>query len=160
MSHNCTSDVTLLGFFSSLIILALYSYRDIPLHNNSSSHFIYEDLHYLGNPFPDKKLRVNLGNLFCHSSLTEVRGTVKFLLPFIEVGAQCRKVMNVSTHVEGSIQYNTVTGAFKDDMKLPKDLREIMYFTTETYHYIKTSKEPLRKVVVEPDQLGKVLLSK
>ena len=91
-----------------------------------------------------------------HSSLAEVRGTVKFLLPFIEVGAQCRKVMNVSTHIEGFMRYNMITGAYNEDIKLPKDLREVMYFTTETYHYIKTSKEALRKVVVEPDQLGKV----
>ena len=85
-----------------------------------------------------------------------MRGTIKFSLPFIEVGAQCRRVLNASVHIEGSMQYNTITKAYKEDIKLPKDLREIMYLTTETFHYIKTSKGPSRKLFVEPDQLGKV----
>ena len=67
--------------------------------------------------------------------------------------------MNVSTYIEGSMAYNTMTGTYKENIKLPKDLQEIMYFTTETYHFIKTSKEPLRKLVVEPDQFGKVLIA-
>ena len=67
--------------------------------------------------------------------------------------------MNVSTYIEGSMKYNTRTGAYEENIKLPKDLQEMMYFATETFHYIKTSKEPLRKLVVEPDQLGKVLIA-
>lgn len=54
------------------------------------------------------------------------------------------------------MQYNTLTGEYKEQCKLPKDVREAMYFSMETSHYIKTSKEPLRKLVVEPDQIGKV----
>ena len=65
--------------------------------------------------------------------------------------------MNVSTHIEGSMQYNTVTKEYKEECKLPKDIKEAMLFKMETYHFIKTSKEPLRKLVVEPDQLGKVI---
>ncbi|XP_065069314.1 vitellogenin-1-like [Rhopilema esculentum] len=90
------------------------------------------------------------------NSLAEVRGTIKYRLPFIEVGAQCRKVMNMSTHMEGSMKYNFKTGEYNEHIQMPKDMREVFFFNMEAYHYIKTTKEPMRKLDFEPDQFGRV----
>lgn len=93
-----------------------------------------------------------------YSSLTEVRGTIKYRLPFIEVGAQCRKVMNMSAHVEGMVKYNFETREYNEKIKMPQNMREVFYFTMETEHYVKTSKEPIRRLQYEVDQFGKVIM--
>ena len=90
------------------------------------------------------------------SAIAEVRGTIKFPLPFIEVGAQCRKIMNISMHFEGEVEYNFKEKEYKHEIKLPKNMREAFYTTTEAIQYIKTTKEPMRKLDIEADQFGKV----
>ncbi|XP_065069976.1 vitellogenin-6-like [Rhopilema esculentum] len=104
-----------------------------------------------------KKLEeIELSGVQQLSAIAEVRGTIKFPLPFIEVGAQCRKIMNISMHFEGEVEYNFKKKEFKQEIKLPKNMREAFYTTTEAFQYIKTTKEPMRKLDIEADQFGKV----
>ena len=68
--------------------------------------------------------------------------------------------MNMSTHMEGSMKYNFKTGEYNEHIQMPKDMREVFFFNMEAYHYIKTSKEPMRKLDFEPDQFGRVMTNK
>ena len=62
----------------------------------------------------------------------------------------------MSVHIQGEFEYNFQTKETEQEIKMPMDKREVMYSNAEAFHYIKTSKEPLRKVQVEVDELDKV----
>ena len=64
--------------------------------------------------------------------------------------------MNMSVHIEGEIEYNFESKEMEHEIKMPKDMREVFYSDVEAHHYIKTTKEPLRKIDIEVDELGKV----
>ena len=64
--------------------------------------------------------------------------------------------MNMSAHLEGIMKYNFETREYNEKIEMPKDMREVFYFTMEAEHYVKTSKEPIRKLQYEVDQFGKV----
>ena len=97
--------------------------------------------------------------LFFFSTLTEVHGKIAFCLPFLEVGASTRKLMNVSAEWKGMFSYNLNTGEYNEEYQMPKKMEEVMYSETRTAHYIKSSREPIRKIALEVDQFGKVTVS-
>eukprot|EP00794_Sanderia_malayensis_P007894 gene7894-8748_t len=90
------------------------------------------------------------------NSLTEVRGKIAFRLPFLEVGAETRKILNTSVHCSGMISYDFTTAEFNHQYKIPQNVQEVLLTRTESAHYIKTTGEPIKTIDLTPDQLGKI----
>ena len=93
-----------------------------------------------------------------HSSLTEVHGKIAFCLPFLEIGAWTRKLMNVSAEWKGMVSYNLKTGQYNEEYEMPKKVEEVLYSETRSTHYVKSTREPIREISLQVDQFGKVIV--